>query len=274
MNRDDYLTNINPTWCPGCGLYTMRNFLIQALFELNIEPHNLVITYDIGCNGNTADKIRSYGFKSLHGRSIPPAIGVKISNKNLNVISIIGDGGMFWEGPEHWITSAQRNENVTVIVCDNQIYGLTTGQTSPTTPKGVHTITNPDGGKDDPINPISISIASGATFVSRAWAGDPEHYKEVLKQSITHKGFAIVDFLSQCVTWNKVNTITYYKDIVYKLNSDHDIKSKTKAYEIAEDSKKIALGVIYKTEKETTEDKYSFSTNGNNNIDDLLVEFQ
>ncbi len=258
----DYHSEIKPTWCPGCGNFTISFGLMQVLADLGFKPHQVALTYDIGCSGNGADKIKTYSFKSLHGRAILPAIGIKYANHKLPVISMIGDGGMYWEGAAHWIASAQRNEDVTVFVADNQIYGLTTGQTSPTTELGCVTKTQVTGTQDEPINPIATSIAAGATFVARAWVGNPTHMQEVMKAAINHKGFAIVDILQTCVTFNHVNTLEYYRERVYKLDAkNHDVTNKIKAYEKAEETEKTPLGVFYQVEKPTIYAKHQVLKN-------------
>lgn len=265
----DFNTGIQPTWCPGCGAYAIKNILPQALAELNLPPHKVVITYDIGCNGNGADKINTYAIKSLHGRSIPTAIGAKYANHDLTVIATIGDGAMMWEGPAHWITSAQRNEDITVILYNNKIYGLTTGQTSPATPCGVKTVSYPYGTVDKPMNPVLLSIAAGATFVARAFVGTPLHMKELFKQAIQHKGFAIVDVLMECVTWTKMDMLSYYKDMVYGVEQEdnsgenevvaakaYDHTNKELALKTAARTDKIPIGVIYKSEEDSIVEKY------------------
>ena len=257
LSISDYSTDIIPTWCPGCGNYVINAMLKKALVELDIKPYNTVLTFDIGCAGNGADKIKGYNFKVLHGRAILPAIGVKYINPDLTVISIIGDGGMYWEGAAHWIAASQRNEDITVLVSNNQIYGLTTGQTAPTTEKDYPTKTYPSGTPDEPVNPIAVSISAGATFVARGWVGEPEHLKELIKQAILHKGFAIVDILQTCVTWNHLNTLDYYRERVYKLEDiNHDTSSKIKALERALETEKTPIGVFYRENKETIYEKY------------------
>ncbi len=273
----DYQTNIQPTWCPGCGNYTINTVLKQALVELNLPPHQVVITYDIGCNGNGADKIRTYTFKSLHGRSLPPALGIKYANHNLTVIATIGDGGMFWEGAAHWIAAAQRNEDITVLVWDNQIYALTTGQTSPTTQYHYPTKTNPQGTLDKPLNPITVSLAAGATFVARGWVGQPSHLKSLITAAIQHKGFAIVDILQTCFTFN--NQFQFYKEHTYLLSKP--LKDKTEAYRLAEKKDSFALGIFYQSQEDTNLDKHPILKKQTlinqplvTNIKDLLTEFK
>ena len=283
VTNKDFATPIAPTWCPGCGLYGIKAMIVQALVELNISPEQLVITYDVGCNGNGADKIRSYAFKSLHGRAIPPAIGIKYANHDLHVITIIGDGGLFWEGAAHWISTAQRNEDITVIVADNQIYGLTTGQSSGTTPKGTQTVSQPNGTKDEPLNPLLVSLSSGATFVSRGYVGKPLHLKEVIKKAILHKGFSFVDVLSQCITWTKKDMNSYYNDVTYDLASSPKTNTTDlmAALSLANQTEKLPIGVFYNVKKETLTEKYPLlskqaliNSKVNTNISDLLEEFK
>ena len=276
----DYQASVVPTWCPGCGNFMIHAMLKQALVDLNIPPHQTVMTFDIGCASNGADKIKGYNVKVLHGRGILPAIGVKYTNPDLTVIANIGDGGMYWEGAAHWIASAQRNEDIVVLVANNQIYGLTTGQTSPTTDKDYATKTYPTGTVDEPINPIAVSLASGATFVARGWVGEPQHLKELIKRAINHKGFAIVDILQTCVTWNKLNTLEYYRNRVYKLeDKNHDTSDKLKAYKRAEELEKTPIGVFYEEKKPTIYEKYPMVTKKsglsvkNKNINPLLNLF-
>jgi len=267
----DYHSNVKPTWCPGCGNYTISFGLMQVLATMGYQPHQVVLTFDIGCSGNGADKIKTYSFKSLHGRALLPAIGIKYANHSLPVITMIGDGGMYWEGAAHWIAAAQRNEDITVLVADNQIYGLTTGQTSPTTELTCQTKTQPEGTLDEPINPIATSIAAGATFVARAWVGDPVHMQQIMKQAIDHKGFAIVDILQTCVTFNRINTLEYYRDRIYKLNeTQHDRSSKTQAYQRAEETDKTPLGIFYQVSKPTTSDKHQALKNKTPLIDQKI----
>ena len=273
----DYQTNLKPTWCPGCGNYTINTVLQQALVDLKLPPEKVVITYDIGCNGNGADKIRTYTFKSLHGRSLPPAIGIKYANHDLTVIATIGDGGMFWEGAAHWIAACQRNEDITVLVWDNQIYALTTGQTSPTTQYGYPTKTTPQGNFDEPINPITVSLAAGATFVARGWVGQPSQLKEIIKAAIRHPGFAIVDILQTCFTFN--NQFQFYKEHTYTL--DKPLTDKSEAYRLAEDRERFALGIFYQIKKNSIKEKHPLLKKAplihqpiDRKVTDLLKEFE
>ncbi len=252
-----YNSPITPTWCPGCGNYVIHASLKGALIELGIPPHQVVMTFDIGCAGNGADKILGYNFKVLHGRAILPAIGVKYINPDLTVIALIGDGGMYWEGAAHWIAAAQRNEDIVVLVSNNQIYALTTGQTAPTTEHNYATKSYPSGTPFYPINPVAVSIAAGATFVARGWTGDPAYLKELIKAAIKHKGFAIVDILQNCVTWNHLNTLEYYRERVYKLDeAGHDPTDKQAAYQRAEEKDRVPIGIFYQVQAPSIYEEY------------------
>jgi len=250
-------TPISPTWCPGCGNYGIWTSLKTALFELGLEPHQVLITYDIGCCGNGADFTRTYAFHSLHGRAIPPAVGAKMGNKDLTVIAIIGDGGAYGEGIQHLIHSARYNVDITVLVPNNQRFSLTTGQASPTTAKKIVTKTTPFGEIKLPVNPLLLSLDSGASFVARGFAGEGKHLTDLIKAAINHKGFSHLDVLQPCVSFNKENTNEWYKKVVYKLDghkykSDDLNKARDKAEEF-DQSGKMSIGVFYQEERPTYE---------------------
>lgn len=199
----DFRTNVPLTWCPGCGNFVLYTSLINALVDLGVEPHKTVICFDIGCISNGADNFNVYGFKSLHGRAIPPAVGIKLARPDLTVVAVLGDGGAYGEGIEHLISSARRDDDVTVIVANNQLYALTTGQASPTTPKGRKLISHPDGTLDQPLDPIAMAKCAGAKFAKQGNTDKPEELKQLITDAILHKGFALVDIMQKCVTWNK-----------------------------------------------------------------------
>ena len=248
-------TSISPTWCPGCGNFGVWAGLKQALLELGLEPYQVLIVYDIGCAGNGANFIRTYAFHSLHGRTLPVAVGAKLGNKNLTVIAVSGDGGCYGEGIQHLIHSARYNVDITVLVSNNQRFSLTTGQASPTTAEEIITKTTPFGEIKKPINPLLLSLDAGASFVARGFAGDQGHLKELIKQAIEHRGFSHLDILQPCVSFNKENTYEWYRSTVYKLE-EHRYKSnnKNKAVEKAGESGlagKLPIGVLYKEEGKT-----------------------
>jgi 2-oxoglutarate ferredoxin oxidoreductase subunit beta len=213
----DYNSNIENHWCPGCGGYGTLNILKQTLDNLKLPTHNLAIVYGIGCSGNMNTQIKSYIFHTIHGRTIPTAIGIKLANPNLTVIAIGGDGDMLGEGLGHLPHAARFNHDITALVLNNQTYSLTTGQTSPTTPQGNKTITDPDGSFALPLDPIALSLASNASFVARTFSGNPSHLQTTLSQAISHQGFSLVEILQPCVSLNKTNTFAWFKERIKTL---------------------------------------------------------
>ena len=258
LKPENYNTAHQPTWCPGCGDFVIWQAVKMALAELEIPSHKIIITYGIGCAGNMVNNIKAYAFHSLHGRSLPVAAGAKLANHELTVLAITGDGDAYGEGTNHLIHIARSNTNITHIVCNNHSYSLTTGQSSPTSEKGYETKTTPWGEVKKPLNPISLAISSGASFVARGFAGDLEHLKETIKKAIQHKGFSHIDVLQQCVTFNKIQTLDYFRKRVYKLEEekDYDIKDKIKAFEKAEETKRTPIGVFYAVTRPTYESTF------------------
>lgn len=245
-------------WCPGCGNHGLINSLKGAMAELQLAPHETVVVSGIGCSSKLPHYVNTYGFESIHGRGLPVASAIKLANHKLSVISVGGDGDGYGIGVQHFVHIMRRNYNLTYIVHDNQIYGLTTGQASPTSQLGMKTKTTPWGVIEEPFRPLVVAINGGATFVARGYAGDPVHLKELFKQAIQHKGFAFVDVFQPCVTFNKLNTYPWFQERVYKLEN-HDVTDKwaalKKAYEDAEtDYKKVPIGVFYKVGAPTYED--------------------
>ncbi len=252
-------TEVSPTWCPGCGNYGIWQALKTALFELNLDPHQVYISYDIGCFGNGTNFTKTYAFHSLHGRALPPAVGAKIANKDLVVLALIGDGGAYGEGVQHLIHSARYNIDITYLVANNQRFSLTTGQASPTTDKNIKTPTTPFGETKQPVNPLMMSLASGTSFLARGFAGDQKHLSNIIKQAIGHKGFSHVDILQPCVSFNKENTFEWYRSVVYKLEEhEYDPGEYNRAVEKSQEfevDKKMPIGVIYKEKRETYTDQ-------------------
>lgn len=256
---EELATKEKPQWCPGCGNFAMHNALKAALTELNIAPHETAIASGIGCSGKMPHYLNTYGFESLHGRSLPCASAIKLTNHRLTVIAEGGDGDGYGIGIQHFIHIMRRNYDLTYIVHDNQIYGLTTGQASPTTMAGMKTKSTPHGTLEVPFNPIAIAIANGATYVARAYAGDIKHMTEIMKGAIAHRGFALVDVLQPCVTFNKLNTYQWFQPKVYKLEeAGHNANDKSAALEKAFEQdktkyEKMAIGLFYKEERATYE---------------------
>ena len=235
-------------WCPGCGNFQIREILIEVFDELNLEPEDVVIISGIGQAAKMPHYINVNSFHTLHGRAIPIATGVKIANPELTVIAEGGDGDMYAEGGNHFIHGIRRNMNITVLVHNNQIYGLTKGQASPTTMLGVKTPAQIEGVFEEPFNPLAVAISLNAPFVARTFAGYRELTKDIIKEAIQCKGFALVDIFHQCVSFNKVNTFKWYKENTYILK-EHDPFDKLSALKKAIEKAPYPLGVFYKSKR-------------------------
>jgi 2-oxoglutarate ferredoxin oxidoreductase subunit beta len=241
----DY-AGLKPAWCPGCGNFGILNALNRALIEMEIEPHQVLLVSGIGQAGKLPHYTRGNVFNSLHGRPVPPAIGAKIANSELIVIAVSGDGDAYGEGGNHFIHAARRNHDITYLVHNNQVYGLTKGQASPTSDVGFITKTTPYGAAR-PVNPIALAIVSGASFVGRGFAGDIDHLSNLIKKGITHRGFALIDILQPCISFNHKNTFQWYRERVYNVEDEkYDPSDKKAALEKAlEWGDKIPIGIIY-----------------------------
>ena len=214
---------VDPDWCPGCGDFGVLTGLKQAIAELGLYPHEVMTISGIGCSSNLPGYINAYGMHTLHGRSLAVATGAQLANHKMKVIATGGDGDGFGIGGNHFVHSMRRNVDLTYIVMDNQIYGLTTGQISPTSTKGMKTKSTPDGSVENPINPIPLAIAAGATYVARGFTGQVKHLVELIKGGIQHKGFAFIDAFSPCVTYNHDNSHEFFKQRTQKLEEmGHD----------------------------------------------------
>lgn len=247
-----------PTWCSGCGNFSILNTLKKALVELEIEPHNITIVSGIGQGAKLPHYTKCNTFNGLHGRAIPAATGIRLANNEMPVIVISGDGDCYGEGGNHLIHSMRRNINIKVFVHDNQIYGLTKGQASPTTIEGTITKTQPFGANAASLNPIALAIALDCSFVARGYAADMDYLKTLMKKAINHNGFALIDILQPCVTFNKVNTYEWYKKRVYHLSENHNPYDRVEAFKLAiEPADKIPTGIIYIKEKPTFEEQIS-----------------
>lgn len=236
-----------PTWCPGCGDFAIWLSLKNALTELGKKPHEVLIVFGIGCSGNMANTLRTYGWHSLHGRAVPTAIGTKLANPKLTVIVAAGDGDGYGEGLGHFIHALRGNVDITYIVHNNSVYGLTTGQASPTAGKGLKTKSTPEGIIEEPINPIALAIASDASFVARGFSGNAAELTALMVKAIEHPGFALLDVFQPCVTFNKINTYSFYYDRVYSLQDDpaYTASDRKAAFEKATQSDKLPTGIFY-----------------------------
>ncbi len=253
----DLDTKSKCNWCPGCGDFGILVALKQAIFELKLDPENTVIVSGIGCGSQTPHLINTYGFHSIHGRSLPVATGIKVANDKLNVIVIGGDGDGYGIGMAHLVHNARRNFNITYIVQNNQVYGLTKGQTSPTSDHGFKTKSTPEGVIEPATRPLAIAMAAGATFLARGYAGDIMHLKKMIIEGVQHKGFALIDVLQPCVTFNKVNTYQWYQQRISKLENDtaYDPRNRDMAFKKAEEwGDKIPVGVYYREDRWTYEE--------------------
>jgi 2-oxoglutarate ferredoxin oxidoreductase subunit beta len=218
----DLKGKVDPDWCPGCGDFGVLAALQKALVELQIPNHNVVTISGIGCSSNFPGFINTYGMHTLHGRALAVATGVKLANHDLTVLVTGGDGDGFGIGGNHFVHSMRRNVDLLYIVMDNQIYGLTTGQTSPTSRVGMKTKSMPFGNIEAPVNPISLALAAGATFVARGFSAEQKHLTELIKQGIRHQGFSFLDVFSPCVTYNHDNTYQWFRPRLKKLEDDRE----------------------------------------------------
>jgi 2-oxoglutarate ferredoxin oxidoreductase subunit beta len=254
---NDLLTPCTPNFCPGCGDFGIWSAFKQAAVKADWNNGNTALCTGVGCHAHILNFIKITGFGSLHGRSVPNAEGIKLANPDLNVFTFVGDGDCLAEGGNHFIHACRRNHDITIILHDNAIYGLTTGQTSPRSPHGFVTKSTPEGNIDEPVNPLALAVAMGATFVARAYAGDIPHLADLIVQANNHKGIAIVDALQPCVTFNKSITHEYYQQNTYKLGDDYDPTDKVEAFKKAQEwgEKKIPVGIFYKVDRPTYDEQ-------------------
>ncbi len=257
MKEADFTTKYESTWCPGCGNFGLWIAMKQALAELGLKPENVLMVYGIGCSGNGVNFTKTYAWHSLHGRAVPTAVGAKLANKELTVIVMAGDGDGMGEGMGHFIHALRGNADITYVVHDNKTYSLTTGQAAPTANKGYKAKSTPEGIIEQAVNPVSLALAAGGSFVARGFAGQADQLKEIFKAAIQHKGFSFIDALQPCITFNKINTFKWYLDRVYSLddNSEYnrtDIKQAFKESLIW--GKKIPVGIFYQNNRATYSD--------------------
>jgi 2-oxoglutarate ferredoxin oxidoreductase subunit beta len=244
--------DIDIAWCPGCGNFSILKVLKQALSELGIKPEKLVLVSGIGQAAKIPHYFRTNFFNGLHGRAIPPATAIKVVNPDLTVIAESGDGDMYGEGGNHLINAIRRNPDITNIVHNNMVYGLTKGQASPTSQIGFKTPVQVKGVFLEPFNPLALAVALDASFVARAFSGDIEQTKEILERAISHKGFALVDIFQPCVSFNKVNTHKWFKENTYYLDKSHDPLNRAVAFQKAVEREKLPLGIFYRNDKKST----------------------
>jgi 2-oxoglutarate/2-oxoacid ferredoxin oxidoreductase subunit beta len=250
--RFDFPDTIDIAWCPGCGDFMIRTALLQALEELNIPSDKLVLVSGIGQAAKMPQYINSSFFNGLHGRGLPPATAIKAVNPELTVIAVGGDGDMYGEGGNHLLHATRRNPDLTLLVHDNMVYGLTKGQAAPTTQIGMHTPVQIDGVFEKPINPIALAIAMDVPFVARSFCGDTARTKDLIKQAVQFRGFALVDIFQPCVSFNKKNTYQYFRDNTYVLPPEYDPTDRAAAFAKALEEEPYPLGVLYRNAERKT----------------------
>ncbi len=246
------------TWCPGCGDWAISACIKRALVDMGMSPSDLFVAFGIGCSGNMNDVLNAYGYHGLHGRALTYAIGMKLVQHTKPVLCIVGDGDCYGEGGNHILHASRGNHDITVLVHDNGVYGLTTGQVSPRSSKGQKSKSTPTGTLDAPLNPLMLTLSQGATFVAQGFAGDIPHLIELIKRGMKHKGFSLINVLQPCVTFNKINTYEYYRGKTYHLPDDYDPGNFEEAMKHAAGptrSETFPLGVLYEEIRPTYTDQ-------------------
>lgn len=255
LTSEDFRGQV-PAWCPGCGNFPILKIFKDTMAELGIAPHQFTIVSGIGQGAKLPHYVKCNTFNGLHGRTLPVATGIRLANHEMLVIAVAGDGDCYGEGGNHLMHAMRRNINVKLFVHDNQVYGLTKGQASPTTGEGTVTKTQPFGVCSVPLNPLMLAVALDCSFAARAFAADTEHLKEIMKQAIAHKGFCLVDILQPCVTFNKVNTFEWYRKRAYRLGPDYNPEDRTAAFQKAQEwGDRIPIGIIYRSRRPTFEER-------------------
>jgi 2-oxoglutarate/2-oxoacid ferredoxin oxidoreductase subunit beta len=252
----DYLSPVENQWCPGCGNFGILNAMKKALVELQLEPHRLLFVSGIGQAGKSPHYLKCNLLNELHGRALPAAAAARIVNPGLTVIAEGGDGDGYGEGGNHFLAAMIRNVKITYLVHNNQVYGLTKGQASPTSDRGFITRTTPSGA-GEPLNPLALAIAANASFVARSFAGDTDHLSKIIGLAIQHHGFALVDILQPCVSFNHINTYDFYRSRIYKLEDDrsYDPSDRLSAFKKSlEWGARIPVGLLYRCERPVFED--------------------
>lgn len=247
----DYASPVRPTWCPGCGNFGIWNALKKALADAGLAPHQVMLISGVGCGSKLPDYTTANGFMTLHGRTLAVATGARLANHGLKVICTHGDGDGYGEGGNHFVSAVRRNIGLVDIVQDNHVYGLTKGQYSPTSPKGFVTRTSPQGAIEEPFTPLAVALAEGGTFVARGWSGDIEHLAWLIGEALKHRGYALVDVLQPCVSFNKQYSYDWLRPKVYKVQDEagYNPGDKTVAFAKAlEWGERLPIGILYRDE--------------------------
>lgn len=255
VNLGDYKGQ-TPAWCMGCGNFGILNAFKNAMVELGIEPHQFTIVSGIGQAGKFPHYLKCNTFNGLHGRTLPVATGIKLANHEMLVMAVAGDGDCYGEGGNHLIHAIRRNINVKLFVHNNQIYGLTKGQASPTSMEGMKTKNQPFGVFSEQLNPMALAIALDCSFAARSFAGDIEHLKGIIKEAVNHKGFSLVDILQPCITFNKINTYEWYRKRVYHIEPEYNPEDRLAAFKRSlEWGEKIPIGILYRNKRQIPEER-------------------
>jgi len=256
MSAERYLADVPLAWCPGCGNFPLREALAAALANLEIPPHRVVLVTGIGQAAKIVHYMQVNGFDGLHGRTLAAAAGIKMANKDLVVIAESGDGDIYGEGGNHLLHNIRRNLDITLIVHDNRVYGLTKGQASPTTELGFVTKVQSFGVIAEPLRPLALALALGCGFVAQAFSGYREHAAEVIARAIRYRGFSLVNMLHTCPVWNRVNTFAWYKAHTFLLAEESRPRNRLAALKLVLEGEKLPLGVLYSEEREGFEDRH------------------
>lgn len=241
---------LTPAWCPGCGNFGILNAFKSAIVELGIEPHQFTIVSGIGQAGKFPHYLKCNTFNGLHGRTLPVATGIRLANHEMLVMAVAGDGDCYGEGGNHLLHAIRRNINVKLFVHNNQIYALTKGQASPTSMEGTTTKNQPFGVFSEQLNPMALAVALDCSFVARGFAGDPAQLKNLIKEAVNHNGFALLDILQPCVTFNKINTYQWYRERVYQIEAEHNPEDRIEAFRRSlEWGERIPTGIIYRNSR-------------------------
>jgi len=247
MDLTDYsFPNQVPTWCPGCGNFAVLSAVKESLVRLNIAPKDTVVTYDIGCGGNMVNFLRVCGFATLHGRSIPVAVGAKKANPNLTVIAQGGDGGLLNEGTNHLVHAAQRNDNITVLLFNNLVFALTTGQMSSATPLGMRTKSTPEGNPYKPLNALLLAASSGDGFLARVFAFDVDKMTTIVKEALAYPGFSLVEIVMPCLAWGGNYNVSYFQDRIFYQKKPFKNKQKLVNFLVKGKKDKLPLGIFWR----------------------------
>jgi 2-oxoglutarate ferredoxin oxidoreductase subunit beta len=268
----EYRTEFNPNWCPGCGNYGVLRSIDLALQELGLRNEEIVVVSGIGCNGRFPHNFKTYGFHTLHGRVLPIAQGINIANPELCVIGIAGDGDAFAIGGGHIPHTARRNPDITYIVLDNQIYGQTKGQPSPTTAIGFKTKVTPQGNQEQPLEISKLGLAYGVSFLARGFPGKVNHLAHIIAEGIKHEGFALIHVLSPCPTYH--DTWKEYQSKVVEIAPEYDYTNLNAAYELVREREKIPIGIIYRESRKTLADRLRASAQGRLELKQLLRTYR